>query len=530
MFFGKNLKKTVLCVVFIILFLMLALSNSNYVKAKKYLIVSDKMQAFVHEYYGKEYEIKECKTINDLLGNDYFVCDLNPSGYMLWDGKSDLFIEGSIDGNNPFCLIDTKNARYLGYGNYFNLIDDKCIDILNCNIYDINHLNDENIEFRKKIEERVTIQSMQQRNSKAGDNSYVDEDGFVLINDDLYFKNLWFYPNNNENSCGYVALSILLGYLDTYKSDDTLPDSMLINGIDCQIMYKMSINNTYLPVNANLNTSYWPYSPTTSDSLKLLLMNYGYSIFNSYPSSANNIIDVFESFADDYIYDNTNYICDYQSTPGVGNFIKDKVDSGIPVITCMLYFEYNNNHYSFVHDVVVFGYKNDIFMAHSGWNNGYHIILLNNILFDDAMTIEYLGNHSHSSNYQWEKGECTGTFCPCGYYVCHHESQTYYEITGNDFNHNRVCNACNLSVFTHHNYILENNSYRCINCSHIVNYCPHDYVYNGIYNLNIHKLECNFCGNIYNESHIYRAVLGGYECVVCGYFTTKNPGGIIRGE
>ena len=58
------------------------------------------------------------------------------------------------------------------------------------------------------------------------DRTYIDSNGFILINEANYFKKLKRFPKNWFGECGVIALSELLGYYDTFYNDDFIPNDL----------------------------------------------------------------------------------------------------------------------------------------------------------------------------------------------------------------------------------------------------------------------------------------------------------------
>ena len=62
--------------------------------------------------------------------------------------------------------------------------------------------------------------------SDVNEQSFVDANGYKVINNSYYFQHLNNFPINYKGTCGLVALSILLGYYDTFYDDSYIPQSL----------------------------------------------------------------------------------------------------------------------------------------------------------------------------------------------------------------------------------------------------------------------------------------------------------------
>lgn len=192
-----------------------------------------------------------------------------------------------------------------------------------------------------------------QRLTSVINSNYKLED-FNLIEDYSYFTNLHSFPDNLEGSCGFVALSIILGYLD-----DTLDDNILTEEFNNDIS-------------------------KTTNSLHDTLINYEHYI--NIPltqvtkaSTAKHLRNTFFDFRRDYI-DESLYPRIFvgshdgplfNDNPDI-NSIKNYIDNDIPVIIMLRKFTYsilgsNTIYSSSWHEVVVYGYYDDLFLVHLGW-------------------------------------------------------------------------------------------------------------------------------------------------------------------
>lgn len=198
---------------------------------------------------------------------------------------------------------------------------------------------------------------------KTSNNNY-DINDFHLIEDYEYFTSLYSFPDNLEGSCGFVALSIVLGYLD-----DNLDDNIL---------------------NDEFNDGF----KNTNNFLHDTLLDYDYYINIpltpiSKASTARHLRDTFFDFRRDYI-DESIYPSIFvgshdgplfNDNPDL-NSIRNYIDNDIPVIIMMRKFSYfplgsTTVYTSSWHEVVVYGYLGDMFLVHLGWKNHSPTAIIN---------------------------------------------------------------------------------------------------------------------------------------------------------
>ncbi|MFA7367625.1 MAG: hypothetical protein WC008_04880 [Bacilli bacterium] len=197
---------------------------------------------------------------------------------------------------------------------------------------------------------------------------------FNLIEDYEYFTNLNSYPDNLQGSCGFVSLSILLGYLD-----DTLDDGILGDEFN-DPLYK---TNNFLH---DTLTSYQHYIDIPYTQITMA-------------STAKHLEKTFFDYRQDYI-DESIYSRLFVSSHD-GPLFKDNpdldsiryfLDKNIPVIIMMRKFSYfilgsSKIYNSSWHEVVVYGYLDDMFLVHLGWKSHSQLAIINTYNIQSFITI-----------------------------------------------------------------------------------------------------------------------------------------------
>ena len=263
----------------------------------------------------------------------------------------------------------------------------------------------------------------------------------------LYFSNLrQNIPFNIFDSCGYVALSMYLSFLDSTYNDNIIPEHLEskssvvdITSQNLGTIYKWYslehespgvvpenasiINNmnlsTYLNASSSLKSTY--FHSLLVDIFKSNSL-FSYSN-NSLGLSPNALKVLISTYFNQYLgFSSGNYtVTNANNYPSLNQYVRSKIYQGIPVL---VFLENNNiNHVGIAYDYDI--YSLDIFV-HTGWKNEFGETInklripfhhYKDIDFEivDALTIELnQTNHNHIYNYVDENS--TG-FCICEYLV-----------------------------------------------------------------------------------------------------------------
>lgn len=109
---------------------------------------------------------------------------------------------------------------------------------------------------------------------------------------------------------------------------------------------------------------------------------------------------------------------------------KEYIAEGLPTLLVLQSYDSSlgdGNH----HDVLAYGYKDDIFLTHFGWwpnhKKGAEVVLNSSTIYG-YFTIKYNGEHKHSFNISMNKGNITKNICGCG-----DVHQTNYSVSPSDW-------------------------------------------------------------------------------------------------
>lgn len=109
---------------------------------------------------------------------------------------------------------------YLGPTNYFVKCDESVTNLITNSIEPLSNYNGYSYELLSNSLIRSSTPS------PDTNRTYVDSNGFTVIKEADYFRNLTAFPQNWFGECGVIALSELLGYYDTFYNDDFIPNNL----------------------------------------------------------------------------------------------------------------------------------------------------------------------------------------------------------------------------------------------------------------------------------------------------------------
>ena len=384
-----------------------------------------------------------------------------------------------------------------------------------------------------------------------------------------YYDNLTYnYGINYKNSCGYIALGMLLSYYDTYLYDGIIPeqfDAVSVGTEDNMISRRNSpgivrdvIQNVNDPDDDELiymtaNDYYSTLVSMSNYSLHAKLITigayYGNYDFSSMTAPALTNINEREQILNYFLsnvsgIDSENYeITKYSSTTSnVKSFTINAIQSGNPVLLSVAI-----PNTAIGHAVVAYDYDPTTEEIYCHWGLGADQTHINPedegfTIFRNAMIIDFNSEHSHSDNY----GVTTITNnIPATEYYCYDDCRilTYKALHSytdhydpySTTEHKTYC-ECGEYIIQDHNYVdYEKTSDTCHTEICVCGYesenqehFAYRYSYTVMDNDN-HKVYCA-CGHLIREEyHSCVTVLDTTRCTLCGY--VRKPGGnVIMGK
>lgn len=302
------------------------------------------------------------------------------------------FSESSNYANSPYFNIKSDDLYYLGPGNYFYKKNNLFYNIKTNEVF-------ENLNYTYSL-------NLNNNENEIELTSYTD----VEIKNSNFLRNMKYVPSNENGDCGMVAISILLSYFDTFYDDRFLQDYTFV---------RPSINLT------PTSLSSWSNSPYVTTRYKnILKTNYGHriNITDQYPMADKEIYDTIYSYLND-INDTSllNLITlDHNSTfsLNIKNRIKNHINNNEPAILTLLSYDpiddMNSNAAHKYHDVITYGYGDNYFLCHMGYQNDAAIKISTSSSIYSYCAMSYNGNHAiHSKNFIYNNGETENYYCGC---------------------------------------------------------------------------------------------------------------------
>ena len=369
-------------------------------------------------------------------------------------------------------------------------------------------------------------------------------DNFMIA----YYDNLTYnYGVNYKNSCGYIALGMILSYYDTYLYDGIIPEQY--DAISVGTEYNMisrnnspgivrdiieSVNN---PQDMTANDYYSVIQSMSDYSLHAKLITignyYGNYDFNDNEEPAITNIDEREQILNTFLLYISNIDTeDYSitkfsgTTDDVKSFTISAIQSGHPVLLSVAMPNSSTGH-----AVVAYDYDPETYEIYCHWGFGADQTHINPededfTIFNNAMIIDFNLEHSHSDNY----GVTTITNdIQTTEYYCYDDCRilTYQNLHSYDSHcdpytatqHKAYC-ECGEYILSEHGFNAS--SYSCLLC-----WAPHTHDYTDRYvnaTKTMHRSYC-ICGANCLEPHVVES--GSYTsgnkyalCIVCKALVT----------
>lgn len=401
-------------------------SLSNYIAHNKTIAYCD---------FNPTNPIKFERIISDFSNNKFRLFEMENS-YAIYqvDNEEEFFIEGSFETNSPYYNHFDEKLYYLGPGYYITYKNGAFYDLLTNDIIseNLNHasyrINKNAIDIEEIINANFPVSFENSTLNKSSTSStfnkyagsYIDANGFRVINNAYYFKELNNFPKNDNNLCGIISLSIILSYLDTFYHDDFIDDSVLYKGYPLinktEATYSGSTYINFEDVNS------MPYPSSYLRDLLFNEFNHEFPLFNEdgNPMADKELKDTFTEYLNCYsphLLDNI-YLDSWNIFNVIGR-MQDKINCGWPVIATMLSYTTEDPNHSVkdkFHDPIVIGYKGSQLLCHAGWHDTTSpcIVFSTSTLYT-FVSFEFSGAHKHSNNVTMEGTFVEKEVCGCGF-------------------------------------------------------------------------------------------------------------------
>ena len=364
------MKRLVSIITFILIAIFMKSGNMDHQKVT--------VNNYLKEMNMNGYMIRDYEEIKDFDNNSYLLYNFQPQGYAIFKANNLTFIEGSFASNSLYHAF-SEPKYYIGPFNYYIKKDNNYYNLIDQKYYQESDLQLSSKNFNELINQKSNSFNnlsldLPENNLKVGNWTYIENYE--------YFQKLYDFPDNVDGSCGFVALAMILGYLDTFYDDRIVSDEYL----------KQSSSE---------------YSRGTKDELQYLLMEYGHYINIPFTdvtraATARHMYDTFSQYRKDYIPVSAwkNSFVLYHEAPLLGKSIptdeiKFLIDKGKPVMLIMRTYTYQktedgSNINNTWHDIIAYGYNGDKFMTHFGWDiNGASQYILSSAIIQSYITIDY---------------------------------------------------------------------------------------------------------------------------------------------
>ncbi|GEM_PF-6017390 len=312
--------------------------------------------------------------------------------------------------------------------------------------------NMKNIEKPLQFQPHLRIESASEVDAFQSDNQTLKFKTFI----ENYFYNLTDYKMNNNKSCGYIAVQMLLSFYNHFWNDDLIAEQYETTAIS--------------------NYGNDTHSPGTTDAFYNLLVTIGNSLgYNLALPSVVSIEEILSSYlnqcvasdADKWLLTSYYHYNKNENYPGTTDTystyyaycIKRLVQENNPVI--VIIDDYYNGE-PVQHAAIAYGYdsKQQKLLFNTGWNN-YHEA--NTLEREDNCIVGYISllpkkiQHVHSQNFMIDDE----FVCSCK--LPDHLHKYNYTSQGVDA-HKCSC-YCEYETTSNHHFVVKNiKYYTCLEC------------------------------------------------------------------
>lgn len=376
------------------------------------------------------------KQITDFNNNRFKLYELD-DGYAIYSldcDNNENFVEGSYKVNSPFYDYFDYEIYYLGVGNYIYYDSGTFYDILTQSVISENLIG---ASYQLEYRDETSLSVHSAMNSL--ENTKIDSDDFTVIERDEYFRRLKSFPPNYQGVCGLTALSMLLGYLDTFYNDYFIPNDKEYDSIiyysdgsifrrvreELVVMGKAQYKN-----GTHYDYTQWSEMPGTSNAMQCYLFDkymhtfLGIGSDSGYPMMDGELKETFNDYIDDNCSSLKN---DYDILSGhlfnVNGNVQDAIDEGLPACLVLSSYTIENppieedKDYKKAHVAIAYGYRDNRYLVHFGAGRGttdYTEIVLADTTVYGYFAVRYKGIHTHSRNVEIESDDIVYGICGCG--------------------------------------------------------------------------------------------------------------------
>ncbi len=228
----------------------------------------------------------ELHVVTDLYDNCFYVQTGKENGFMIYDTISSNFIEKSATFESPYDFSKDSEYYYFGPMNYYERIGDVFYSLINTDeyfsisyAYKMQDIFEQQLKtFRdvqsksayqnycKQVQKEDILSTLVSNSNEQMTKKYINN--YEYIRDSIH-------PFNYDNSCGFVAGSLILNYWD-------------------KTMHRGTVLDQYYDLNMNLNSTR-TYNPKTNLKDKLVELNGG--IYDSWGLTVRDSLIEYCKFA-----------------------------------------------------------------------------------------------------------------------------------------------------------------------------------------------------------------------------------------